>query len=116
MRKLAAGVLFTLSFAIPAHAAIREEPVTYRDGGTEMKGFLVYDDAVKDKRPGIVVVHEWWGITKHVHGEARKLAEQGYARTPLTTHNVADPVSSSGQVSYLAPAGSGGWWRSSART
>jgi dienelactone hydrolase len=78
MRKLAAGVLFTLSFVIPAHAAIREEPVTYRDAGTEMKGFVVYDDAVKDKRPGIVVVHEWWGITKHVHGEARKFAEQGY--------------------------------------
>jgi dienelactone hydrolase len=77
-RLVAAAVLFTLSFAIPAYAAIREEPVTYKDGGTEMKGFLVYDDAVTDKRPGIVVVHEWWGITKHVHGEARKLAEQGY--------------------------------------
>jgi dienelactone hydrolase len=43
-----------------------------------MKGFVVYDDAVAGKRPGIVVVHEWWGITKHVHGEARKFAEQGY--------------------------------------
>jgi dienelactone hydrolase len=78
MQRLAAAVLFTLSFAIPAYAAIREEPVTYKDGGTEMKGFVVYDDAVQAKRPGIVVVHEWWGITKHVHGEARKFAEQGY--------------------------------------
>jgi dienelactone hydrolase len=78
MQKLLAGVLFMLSFAIPAHGAIREEPVTYKDGGTDMKGFLVYDDAVKDKRPGLVIVHEWWGITKHVHGEARKFAEQGY--------------------------------------
>lgn len=78
MRRLVAGALVTLLFAISAHAAIREEPVTYKDGATEMKGFVVYDDAVKDKRPGVVVVHEWWGITKHVHGEARKLAEQGY--------------------------------------
>ena len=78
MRRLIAGALVTLLFAISAHAAIREEPVTYKDGATEMKGFVVYDDAVKDKRPGVVVVHEWWGITKHVHGEAQKFAAQGY--------------------------------------
>jgi dienelactone hydrolase len=78
MQRLVAGALLALLFTVPAHAAIREEPVTYKDGGTEMKGFVVYDDATKDKRPGVVVVHEWWGITKHVHGEARKLAEQGY--------------------------------------
>jgi len=59
-------------------SVIKEEPVTYRDGSTVMKGFIVYDDAIKTKRPGIVVVHEWWGITKHVHEEARKFAAQGY--------------------------------------
>jgi dienelactone hydrolase len=78
MQRLIAGVLFALSFAIPAFGAIREEPVTYKDGTTEMKGFIVYDDAVAGKRPGIVLVHEWWGITKHVHGEAGKFAAQGY--------------------------------------
>jgi len=78
MQRLVAGVLFALSFAIPAFGAIREEPVTYKDGATEMKGFIVYDDAVSGKRPGIILVHEWWGITKHVHSEAGKFAEQGY--------------------------------------
>src|SRR5262245_31610294 len=78
MQRLIAGMLFALSFAIPAFGAIREEPVTYKDGATEMKGFIVYDDAVSGKRPGIVLVHEWWGITKHVHGEATKFAQQGY--------------------------------------
>ena len=78
MQRLIAGVLFALSFAIPAFGAIREEPVTYKDGATEMKGFIVYDDAVAGKRPGIVLVHEWWGITKHVHGEAGKFSAQGY--------------------------------------
>jgi hypothetical protein len=34
-----------------ANAAIREEPVTYMDGATAMKGF-VYDDASQAKRPG----------------------------------------------------------------
>ena len=78
MRRLLAGAVLTFLFAMSAHAAIREEAVTYSAGGTEMKGFVVYDDAVTAKRPGIIVVHEWWGITTHVRGEARKFAEQGY--------------------------------------
>jgi dienelactone hydrolase len=78
MLKFFSGALLALSFGIPAHAAIKEEPVTYKDGETTMKGFIVYDDAAKGKRPGIVMVHEWWGITKHVHNEARKFAQQGY--------------------------------------
>src|ERR1700740_3516283 len=61
-----------------ANAAIKEEPVTYKDGDTTMKGFVVYDDASTAKRPGIVMVHEWWGITPHIHNEAKKFAEQGY--------------------------------------
>src|SRR5436190_3474798 len=76
MRSSLAAVLVALT--LPAYAAIKEEPVTYKDGETTMKGFIVYNDAVKAKRPGIVMVHEWWGITKHVHNEARKFAQQGY--------------------------------------
>ena len=78
MRNLMAGALFALSLSSTGYAAIQEEAVTYKDGDTVMKGFIVYDDAVKGKRPGIVVVHEWWGITKHVRDEARKFAAQGY--------------------------------------
>jgi dienelactone hydrolase len=76
MLKYVAGGLLALSLS--AHAAIKEEPVTYKDGDTTMKGFVVYDDAKKGKRPGIIVVHEWWGITKHTRNEARKFAQQGY--------------------------------------
>jgi dienelactone hydrolase len=73
-----AAMLCGLAMAGNAQAAIKEEPVTYQDGGTTMKGFVVYDDAVQGKRPGIVMVHEWWGITKHIHNEAQKFAQQGY--------------------------------------
>jgi dienelactone hydrolase len=77
MSKWIAGAALAVSLGT-AQAAIKEEPVTYKDGETTMKGFVVYDDASKAKRPGVIVVHEWWGITKHVHEEARKLAGQGY--------------------------------------
>jgi dienelactone hydrolase len=75
LKYLATGLL---AISLSANAAVKEEPVTYKDGDTTMKGFVVYDDAKKGKRPGIVVVHEWWGITKHTRDEARKFAEQGY--------------------------------------
>jgi len=72
------GALLMLAMATPAMAAIKEVPVTYKDGETTLKGFIVYDTAKEGKRPGIVMVHEWWGITQHVHNEARTLAAQGY--------------------------------------
>jgi len=78
MRNLMAGALFALSLSTQGYAAIQEEAVTYKDGDTVMKGFVVYDNAKKGKRPGIVVVHEWWGITAHTREEARKFAAQGY--------------------------------------
>jgi len=78
MRTLLAGAVLALSLLTQAQAAIKEEAVTYKDGDTVLKGFVVYDDARKGKRPGIVVVHEWWGITKHTREEAHKFAAQGY--------------------------------------
>jgi dienelactone hydrolase len=77
MRNWMTGVGLPLALGA-ADAAIKEEPVTYKDGVTTMKGFVVYDDASTARRPGVIVVHEWWGITKHVRDEARKLAGQGY--------------------------------------
>ena len=43
-----------------------------------VRGFVVYDDATDAKRPGIVMVHEWWGITNHIHNEARKFRAPAY--------------------------------------
>ena len=73
-----AGCALALFLSGTAQAAVLEEAVSYRDGDTVMKGFIVYDDASSAKRPGVIIVHEWWGVTKHIHAEARKLAAQGY--------------------------------------
>jgi dienelactone hydrolase len=59
--------------------SIVERKVAYKDGDTALEGILAYDDAVKEKRPGVLVVHEWWGITKHVKDYTRDLASKGYA-------------------------------------
>ncbi|MBV8394598.1 MAG: dienelactone hydrolase family protein [Alphaproteobacteria bacterium] len=78
MRTIVLGALCAIAVIANANAAIKEEPVTYTDGQTTMKGFIVYDDATTAKRPGIIMIHEWWGITPHIHNEAKKFAQQGY--------------------------------------
>jgi dienelactone hydrolase len=77
MRTLILATALALA-AVTAKAAVKEVPVTYKDGAQTLKGFVVFDDATKGKRAGVVVVPEWWGVTKHTHGEARRLASQGY--------------------------------------
>lgn len=61
-----------------ARAAFVTEPVEYSDGETVMSGYLAYDDAVKGKRPGILVVHEWWGHNDYARKRAEMLAGLGY--------------------------------------
>ncbi|HYD55417.1 MAG TPA: dienelactone hydrolase family protein [Burkholderiales bacterium] len=77
MRNLVFGAVLALACGA-AQAAIKEEPVTYKAGDTTLKGYLVYDDAKKGKRPGMLVIHEWWGVTKHTRAEARRFAQRGY--------------------------------------
>lgn len=61
-----------------SHAAIKTEEVTYSANGVSMKGYLAYDDAVKGQRPGVLVVHEWWGHNEYARKRARMLAQLGY--------------------------------------
>ena len=51
MRTIVVGALWAIAMVANANAAIKEEPVTYKDGETTLKGFVVYDDAVAAKRP-----------------------------------------------------------------
>jgi len=57
---------------------IKEENVTYTVGNRNYKGFVAYDENLKGKRPGALVVHEWWGLTDYPKMRARQLAELGY--------------------------------------
>jgi len=71
--------LSALAVSASAKSDIKGKEVTYRSGVTVMKGYLAYDDAVKGKRPGVLVVHEWWGQNEYARKRARMLAEMGYA-------------------------------------
>ena len=61
-----------------ALGAIKTQTVAYKQGGSVLEGYLSYDDAVKGKRPGVVVFHEWWGINDFIRGQTERLAKMGY--------------------------------------
>ena len=77
-----AGVLTIASTAVAAQK-IEGRNVEYTAGGVTLKGYLVYDDKVQGKRPGVLVVHEWWGQNDYVRKRARMLAQQGYTALAL---------------------------------
>jgi len=78
MRMLVALVLLTLGSL--SQAAIKTQEIPYRStDGTQLIGYYAYDDALQGPRPGIVVVHEWWGLNDYAKRRARDLAALGYS-------------------------------------
>ncbi len=77
MYRMIAAVVLGMVIA-PLQAAVVGKEVSYQAGDTVMKGYLAYDDAVTGKRPGILVVHEWWGHNTYARKRAEMLAELGY--------------------------------------
>ena len=77
MKSLIAALI--LSAVAPlASAAIKAETVEYKVGDATHKGFLAYDDASADKRPAVIIVHEWWGLTDYARRRAQDVAQLGY--------------------------------------
>ncbi|BDG05331.1 dienelactone hydrolase family protein [Anaeromyxobacter oryzae] len=66
------------AIATAAAAKVQTRKIEYRQGDTVLHGFLAWDDAAKGKRPGVLVVHEWWGQNEHARNQARRLAKAGY--------------------------------------
>ena len=74
-------LLFVLMVTVQAKVVTKE--VTYTADGLNLKGYLAYNDAMKEKRPGVLVVHEWWGQNEYIRKRARMLAELGYVALAL---------------------------------
>ncbi len=65
-------------FASAASGEVRTKEVEYNQGETVLQGFVAWDDALKGSRPGVLVVHEWWGHNEHARDQAKRLAAAGY--------------------------------------
>ena len=60
-----------------ATAFSQEKSLKYSDGSTTLMGYLVKAKA-KQKAPGVVIIHQWLGLTDHEKNTADKLASLGY--------------------------------------
>lgn len=76
-------VFVLLSLGIGARAAVVGEDVSYQSGDTTFSGYIATDDSVTGKRPGVIVVHEWWGHNDYVRKRADMLAQLGYTAIAL---------------------------------
>jgi dienelactone hydrolase len=77
MKNLIPAIL-VLGCAMTTRAAILTNTVEYKQGDTTLEGFVAYDDAIKDARPGVLVVHQWLGLTDYEKKRAEMLAQLGY--------------------------------------
>lgn len=78
-QQLVLVMLLTLFYALPALATVQGREIDYRaSDGTILKGYLATDDALAGPRPGVLVVHEWWGLNAYARKRADMLASLGY--------------------------------------
>lgn len=72
------AMILIFALATEVQAKLVTKTVEYRQDGTVMQGYLAYDDAHPGKRPGVLVVHEWWGLNDFARKKAELLAGLGY--------------------------------------
>jgi dienelactone hydrolase len=73
-----AVLIGVLMVATSSQAAVQTKTIAYKHGDLECRGFLAWDDSVQGPRPGVLVVHEWWGLNDYARHRAEELAKLGY--------------------------------------
>lgn len=78
MRVPTLAVALILALTGTARAELRADPVDYAHEGTELSGYLVYDDAATTGRPGLLMVPNWYGASEAQVAKAKAIAARGY--------------------------------------
>src|SRR5262245_49587345 len=77
-RSFLLAIAMVLSVGGFAHAEVKSKMIAYEYGGVTFKGHLAWDEAATGKRPGVLVLHEWWGLNDYARKRAEQLAGLGY--------------------------------------
>ncbi|UAW99540.1 dienelactone hydrolase family protein [Halopseudomonas nanhaiensis] len=72
------STLMMVGAASAAQAEMVTREVAYEIDGEAYEGMLVYDDAVKDKRPGLLMVPNWMGVTENSAKKAFRAGGSDY--------------------------------------
>ena len=88
--------------AISAQAKIVTQTIEYQQGDTTLEGYLAYDDSFTGKRPGVLVVHQWMGLTDYEKHRAEQLAQLGYVAFCADIYGKGVRPKSTGEAGPLA--------------
>jgi len=92
------GAPYSYAVAADDLATLVEEKVTYKDGETELEGYIYYQkNSANSTKPGIVVSHAWGGLHEHEKNVAQRLALQGYVGF---AHSVYTPEETASATSF----------------
>jgi dienelactone hydrolase len=83
-------------------ASIKEEAVTYTADGETMNGYIAYDESKQGKRPIVLVLPEWWGLTDYPRNRAKQLAQLGYFAMAVDTYGGGKTAANPEQAQSLA--------------
>src|SRR4051812_29810894 len=78
VKSLCLSLGMALLSATSLFGAVQEKTVAYQAGDTPCEGFLAFDDSTSAARPGVLVVHDWMGLSDHTKAVCRQLAQLGY--------------------------------------
>jgi len=92
-----AAVFFLLA---PGAECAKTQTVHFQAGKNTVSGFLASPDK-PGRYPGIIVVHDWWGLTDWVKQQTSNLADQGYVALAVDLYNgkVASNTDEAAQLS-----------------
>ena len=85
--RYALAIIALLSLLTDVQAEIKTKSVQYKDGDVTLEGFVAWDAAGdSESKPGVLVVHQWLGLTDYEKGRCRQLAELGYVAFALDVY------------------------------
>ena len=96
-----------------AQAIVVTETVTYTEAGDEYTSYISYDDSNNKKRPGVLVVHEWWGLDSYAKKRAEMLAELGYVAFAVDMYGTGKVTDKAEQAKAWMTEATADleWWR-----
>lgn len=110
----AAALLLTM--VSYSRADIITQDIVYQVDGDSHTGYLAYDDATATPRPGVLVVHEWWGLGPYEKRRTQMLAALGYAAFAVDMYGTGKLTANPEQAKAWMQAANTDveWWRSTA--
>ena len=94
--------IMAVALCTSAQAELRTKAVQYRHGNAVLEGYLAYDDTIEGKRPGVLVVHEWWGLNPFAMKRTEELARLGYVAFAVDMYGIGMRAGDAKKASELS--------------